>query len=139
MSFEDFLIWARKREVLNELDAFYVYYDAYYEKTPILLEAIKDYLEPYYRTIYYNLALHYIIVTNYTTDEGTSSPLYEKYKIGEHNFITESATDNGSSAKMHINKAMDEGDFIMLDLLKTPYGTYVYSLLEQLHVHPIIL
>lgn len=137
MSYEDFLIWARKRENLAMPDDFYAYEDAY-QKAEILLKEIKDYLEPYYMIIYYNLALHYIIVAPFM-DDNTLNPLYEKYKIMDKNFITESVSDNGSSAKMHINSAMDNGDWTMLDLIRTPYGKYVYSILEQLRIYPILL
>lgn len=139
MSFTKFLEWARKREQLNEDDDFFVYTEAYYEKASLLLTGLEYYLDTSYKTLYYNLALHYIITNNYTNEDGKHSSLYNKYKIDEKGFITSSASDESSSASIHITKSLSEGDFIMMDLIRTPYGQYVYSILEQTKVGPILL
>lgn len=139
MSFVEFLEWARRREQLNEADDFFVYTEAYYDKTPLILTGLEYYVDTFYKYLYYNLALHYIITNNYIDENGEHSPLYTKYKINEKGFITSSASDESSSASIHVTKSLNDGDFVMMDLIRTPYGEYVYSILEQIGVGPILL
>lgn len=139
MTYKDFLLWARKREALNEADDFWAYEEAYNRKANILIAGLQDYLEPHYEYIYYNTALHYIIVAYFITEQGLVNPLYTKYKIADKNFITSSVSDESSSASIQATKSLNDGDITMTDLLRTPYGEYVYSILEQLNVGPILL
>lgn len=139
MTYKDFLAWARKRESLTEADDFWAYEEAYNHKASILIAGLKDYLEPHYEYVYYNAALHYVIVANFVDELGNTNPLYIKYKVADKNFITSSASDESSSASIHTTKSLNDGDITMTDLLRTPYGEYVYSILEQLNVGPILL
>lgn len=142
MCYEEFLIWARKRENLPEQNDFYVYYEAYHNKAFILLDELQPLLGNNFAYIYYHAALHYCIVTNYTKEEGggfITNPLYSKYKVSDKGFITSSVSADSSSASIHTTKSLNEGDFQMTDLLRSPYGEYVYSILEQLGAYPVLL
>lgn len=65
--------------------------------------------------------------------------MYKKYNIAANAVIYNSVSDGSSSTSAQMFKSLNEGDFLMQDLLRTPYGTYVYQTLEQLRPMAVLL
>lgn len=146
--FEAFMIWARKREKIQPLDDLFYAFDDAYKKARALVEPLKPYIDSLiYNDVLFSAGLHYIICEPYFYDdldeEGEEvekeNPLYVKYGIGAKAYIISSASDESSSSSIHATKSLNDGDFIMQDLLRTRYGTWVYSILEQLDIGAVLL
>lgn len=65
--------------------------------------------------------------------------MYKKYNIAANAVIYNSVSDGSSSTSAQMFKSLNEGDFLMQDLLRTPYGTYVYQILEQMRPMAVLL
>lgn len=153
LSYNDFLCWASAYEVLElkGIKPNYRIFEDAYEKAQILCEPYFKYLSAtksaflLKKQFFYNACLHYCIVTRQELTDSSGNiisqnPLYIKYDIANKSSMVSSASDEGSSASMLVTDAMQSGDFTMLDLARTPYGMYVYSILEQLaKMHPTLL
>lgn len=100
-------------------------------KTKSLLQPLQFYfmdLESYQLAFRFSFA-HYIV----TSRIWANNPYFAKYKLSKaNNQIIQSSTDGSSSASAFMFKSIQEGDFLMSDLLSTPYGSYVYQVLEQM-------
>lgn len=100
-------------------------------KTKSLLGSLQFYfsdLESYQLAFRFSFA-HYIV----TSRIWVNNPYFAKYKIAPtNNQIIQSSADGSSSASAFMFKSIQEGDFLMSDLLSTPYGSYVYQVLEQM-------
>ena len=100
-------------------------------KTKSLLSPLKFYfmdLESYQLAFRFSFA-HYIV----TSKIWANNPYFAKYKLSKaNNQIIQSSADGSSSASAFMFKSIQEGDFLMSDLLSTPYGSYVYQVLEQM-------
>lgn len=146
--FETFMLWSRKREKVQPLDNdFYAFEDAW-RKALAMIEPLKPYIENrIYKDVLFSVGLHYIICEPYFFDfedeEGNivelENPLYKKHGIASKAYIISSASDESSSSSIHVTKSLNDGDFIMQDLLRTRYGTWVYSILEQLDIGAVLL
>lgn len=116
----------------------YIYEDAYI-KTCALLERVETYLDPKIFTLLCgNAFLHYVIVQPFEIGQWKND-LYTKYSIANKGFIVSSVSDGGSSSSLFTTDAMSQGGFLMQDLVRTPYGEYVYSILEQLQLSAVLL
>lgn len=146
--FEAFMLWSRRRERIQPLDnTFYAFEDAW-RKAQALIAPLQNYIDHIiYKDVLFSAGLHYIICEPYTfdveDDQGDTiemeNPLHKRYNIAAKSFIVSSASDEGSSSSIHTTKSLNEGDFMMQDLLRTRYGQWVYSILEQLDVGPVLL
>lgn len=146
--YQAFLLWCKRREKLEpDDDLFYAYEDAW-KKALALIRPLRAYIENIiYNDVLFSAGLHYIIVDPFTfekpNDEGgvdiVENPLYRKHNVASKAYLVSSASDEGSSSSVHITKSLQDGDFMMQDLLRTRYGTYVYSLLEQLDIGAVLL
>lgn len=100
-------------------------------KTKSLLNPLQYYfadLESYQLAFRFSFA-HYIV----TNRIWSNNPYFAKYKLSKaNNQIIQSSADGSSSASAFMFKSIQEGDFLMSDLLSTPYGCYVYQVLEQM-------
>ena len=100
-------------------------------KTKSLLNPLQFYfmdLESYQLAFRFSFA-HYIV----TSRVWNNNPYFAKYKLSKaNNQIIQSSADGSSSASAFMFKSIQEGDFLMSDLLSTPYGSYVYQVLEQM-------
>lgn len=145
LSYDGFLKWASAYEdmKLKGVRPNYRIYEDAFEKALILVKPFfgyfsgSTYANMSKRQLLYNAAMHYCIVTKQEIldEQGniiSQNALYEKYKISERSMIVTSASDESSSASMLTPSSMNDGDFTMLDLARTTYGLYVYSLLEKL-------
>lgn len=152
MTLKECLTFARKREPLPiEDDTFWVYDEAYI-KAKALLNGLQSYFElDVYNLLFCNAFLHYFITTKFnatiqiTNPDGSTSTievsntLYDKYKIDTKQFIVSSASDGSSSSSLHTTESMSKGGFAMQELIKTPYGEYVYSILENIVPSVVLL
>lgn len=152
MTIKECLEFASQREILPIQDEnFYLYKEAYI-KTKALLQSVSEYVDlDIFNLLMGNTFLHYVIVTNFTstinvenadgtiTQKTITNTLYEKYKISDKAFIVSSASDGSSSSSLFTTDSMNRGGFLMQDLIKTPYGEYVYSILEQLNLTVVLL
>lgn len=100
-------------------------------KTKSLLNPLQFYftdLESYQLAFRFSFA-HYIV----TSRIWSNNPYFDKYKLSKaNNQIIQSSADGSSSASAFMFKSIQDGDFLMSDLLSTPYGSYVYQVLEQM-------
>ncbi|WQW79898.1 hypothetical protein KVM30_02565 [Helicobacter pylori] len=100
-------------------------------KTKSLLQPLQFYfmdLESYQLAFRFSFA-HYIV----TSRIWNNNPYFSKYKLSKaNNQIIQSSADGSSSASAFMFKSIQDGDFLMSDLLSTPYGSYVYQVLEQM-------
>lgn len=146
--FQAFLLWCKRREELEPDDPlFYVYEDAW-KKAKMVVQPLRGYIENMvYRDVLFSLGLHYIIVEPFTYEKPNAeggadiveNPLYSKYKIESKAYLISSASDEGSSSSIHVTNSLQNGDFFMQDLLRTRYGSWVYSILEQLDIGAVLL
>lgn len=93
-----------------------------------------------YNTCLKYLTLHYFIISG--DSASASAPareLYTQHKVGDKEAIVSSVSNSGSSATMQTFKSLTDGKFLMLDLNKTKYGRFVYSILESLQGAPAII
>lgn len=81
--------------------------------------------EPYLRILQANLLIHFFIVN----PEG---PLYEEFKIGSQDFLVTSVSSAGASTSINSIRALDEGDFLTLDLNRTRFGREAYQIMSSL-------
>lgn len=141
---ESFLAWANKREKIQPNDpTFYVYEEAIL-KAKAMLVPLKEFISPsIWPLVFNNCVLHYIIVENYSFQDGEDNelinPLYQKYNIAAKAYIVSSASDESSSSSIHVTKSLSDGDFTMQDLMRTKYGEYVYTILEQIDASAVLL
>lgn len=140
------MLWARKREKIEPLDdTFYAFEDAW-KKACALIGPLKPYIDHLiYKDALFSTALHYIICEPYefyigiNEDVAKMNPLYQKHNIAAKAYIISSASDESSSSSIHATKSLNDGDFMMQDLLRTRYGAWVYSILEQLDIGAVLL
>lgn len=141
---ESFLVWANKREKIQPNDpTFYVYEEAML-KAKAMLVPLREFISPsIWPLVFNNCVLHYIVVENYSfqDEEGNEliNPLYQKYNIAAKAYIVSSASDESSSSSIHVTKSLSDGDFTMQDLMRTKYGEYVYTILEQIDASAVLL
>lgn len=76
--------------------------------------------------VFMNLMLHYVIC------DSRAIELYCKYNIENKDFMIESQSAGSSSASIKSFSSLDNGEFMLNDLVRTPYGRLVYSNLESL-------
>lgn len=106
---------------------------------PALVYANKNLLEfitqETYEFLLFNLWLHYIIV------DGVFAELSDKYDISANSngLIVTSVSSAGTSTSAQSIKTLDNGDFVTLDLFRTPYGRKAYSILESISSSAIVL
>lgn len=97
-------------------------------------EPIKSYLRDYtYETMWLSLTLHYCIVD--PRNSSSSSKLngtYKQYDIANKDVIVSSVSSGGSSSSIQTFKTFENGELLLMDLFRTPFGKYAYSILEQL-------
>lgn len=140
VSYDDFFAWAISRETMTPASReFWAYQDAY-EKGFLLLDGLQAYFMPsVFRKLVYNLAMHYIITNDYEYN-GQTNPLYVKYDIAtKGKGIISHASDASSSATRVVTQAMQNLDYMAMDLVSTPYGKYAYSLLSSVNITPVAL
>lgn len=80
---------------------------------------------PYLRLLQGNLLIHFFIVN-------PDSPLYEEFKIGSQDFLVTSVSSAGASTSINSIKAIDDGDFLTLDLNRTRFGREAYQIMSGL-------
>lgn len=106
---------------------------------PALVYANKNLLEfitqETYEFLLFNLWLHYIII------DGVFTELSDKYDISANSngLIVTSVSSAGTSTSAQSIKTLDNGDFVTLDLFRTPYGRKAYSILESISNSAIVL
>lgn len=106
---------------------------------PALVYANKNLLEfitqETYEFLLFNLWLHYIII------DGVFTELSDKYDISANGngLIVTSVSSAGTSTSAQSIKTLDNGDFVTLDLFRTPYGRKAYSILESISNSAIVL
>lgn len=142
--FETFMIWCRKRETIEPQDNNFFIFEECFNKAKALIEPLKFYIEnSIYNNVLFSAGMHYIITEPYNflsiNDENVINPLYLSYNIQNKSYLVSSVSDEGSSSTIHITKSLTNGDFIMQDLLRTRYGMWVYSILEQLDISAVLL
>lgn len=146
-TFDEFYAWASVRETFKPVyipnvstSPFWAWQDSY-DKALTMLQGIQMYFQPLvYKQLVYNLALHYCITNEFLLDDGTINPLYTKYEIEKKGQgIIAHASDVSSAVTRVISDAMQKLDFIGMDLITTPYGKYVYSLLISVNITPVLL
>lgn len=137
----NFKAFILQREPNAYLDIDNWLYDFVLRKAKGVLYPLQNYIQDFILQDYaYSLALHYFICEpfTYSNTDGTESvnPLYVKYDIAnkESGMIVNSASDESSSASMESIKSLQEGDFLMADLMRTRYGLWVYQLIESLDI-----
>ena len=81
--------------------------------------------EPYLRLLQANLLIHFYIVN-------PDSPLYEEFKISSQDFLVTSVSSAGASTSINSIKALDDGDFLTLDLNRTRFGREAYQIMSSL-------
>lgn len=140
IDYDNFFEWALERETLYPASSNYWAWKDAYVKGIALVDGFQDYFHcKVFETLCYNLCLHYCITTDFTFN-GTQNPLYVKYKIAEAGKgIVAHASDVSSSATLHIPKALQDLDFIGMDLITTPYGKYAYGILSSVNIVPVLL
>lgn len=140
------MLWARKREKIEPLDdTFYAFEDAW-KKARALIEPLRPYIDHLiYKDVLFSTSLHYIICEPFEfyigieEDVAKINPLYQKHGIAAKSYIISSASDESSSSSIHATRSLNDGDFMMQDLLRTRYGTWVYSILEQMDIGAVLL
>lgn len=142
--------WSSKREDLDAPEDSYIYEDAY-EKARNIITPLEYFFidNQAYKFCFCNAFLHYVITTpvskpsedffddGATVTHDTKPSLYEKYNTGS--IMYASVTDGSSSTSPVQFKSLMEGDFVMNDLTRTPYGSYVYTILEQMKAIGVLL
>lgn len=90
-----------------------------------------------------NLVLHYFIVQGVANTELTSPQGYlvDKYDISSKSmdFIVNSVSNSSSSVSIQDFSSLSNSKFLLQDLIRTPYGQYVYTLLETLQGIAVVL
>lgn len=81
--------------------------------------------KPYLRLLQANLLIHFFIVN-------PDSPLYVDFNIGSQDFLVTSVSSAGASTSINSIKALDEGDFLTLDLNRTRFGREAYQIMSSL-------
>ena len=74
-----------------------------------------------------NLFLHFFI-----TDPASGADFYGKYEIADKDSFVTSVTSAGASTTIQPIKTIAEGDFLTLDLNRTPYGREAYTILNSI-------
>lgn len=141
---ESFLGWVNKREKIQPNDPTFYVYEESMLKAKAMLVPLREFISPsIWPLVFNNCVLHYIIVENYSfqDEEGNEliNPLYQKYNIAAKAYIVSSASDESSSSSIHVTKSLSDGDFTMQDLMRTKYGEYVYTILEQIDASAVLL
>ena len=147
LSYEELLekVFLREPSLKPTETKFSPFVDAY-EKTLSIVSGFQGYMEDFaYKQLCINLLTHYIITTRYfyEDEEGEKhlNPLYVEYDIAnkKERGLVSSASDESSSASILTFESLNKGDFLMQDLMLTPYGREAYLVLEQLNIMPILL
>lgn len=134
----------RQREVAEQPIQFWLYQDSF-KQAYYLIEPLKSYFKDLeaYKFCVFNAFTHYVIVTPYTIESGLNNikqnGLYLKYKIDQAGTLYSSVSDGSSSSSIVTFSSLNDGDFLMADLLQTRYGAYVYKVLEQMRPTPVLL
>ncbi|WRB38777.1 hypothetical protein KVL30_06800 [Helicobacter pylori] len=85
----------------------------------------KDYAINVLKTSFIDYLLEVIINHRgyiVTSRMWNNNPYFDKYKLSKaNNQIIQSSADGSSSASAFMFKSIQEGDFLMSDLLSTPY------------------
>lgn len=100
-------------------------------RTKPLLKGLDNYLPTYdgYKYLYRMSFCHYIVTSRFWYP----NPYFKKYGITQTGTqVIQSSADGSSSASAFMFKSIQNGDFLMNDLLQSPYGRYVYEVLEQM-------
>ena len=130
----DFL---KERELIDKEIDFYLFTDAF-KKSYFLLQSLQIYFSSneLFKQTFFNAFTHYVIIQDYGNNE---NPLYNKYNIKNCSVMFSSVSDVSSSSTILQYNSLTNGDFLMADLTRTPYGTYVYQVLEQMNPIPVLL
>lgn len=105
-----------------------------FELSYVYIAKLETYLsEQSFQVLLNNIWLHFIIVDPLMED------LYHKYDISNKEFIINSASNSGSSTSMQSFKSLEEGEYLMINLNRTPYGRIAYSILESIKNVAIIV
>lgn len=136
--YADFYNWFKSYEpsLAPDDSTFAPYADAY-DLADEWCDSLQQYFSAkMYRLLVYNLSAHFIVTRlyEYTDENGetATNPLYSKYNIGEASKgLVSSASDESSSASLHITEAMQQLDYFAMDLIASPYGKFAYAMLSQ--------
>lgn len=74
-----------------------------------------------------NLFLHFFI-----TDPASGADFYGRYEIADKDSFVTSVSSAGASTTIQPIKTIAEGDFLTLDLNRTPYGREAYTILQNI-------
>lgn len=74
-----------------------------------------------------NLFLHFFI-----TDPASGSDFYERFEIADKDSFVTSVTSAGASTTIQPIKTIADGDFLTLDLNRTPYGREAYTIFSSI-------
>ncbi|HDZ5024781.1 TPA: hypothetical protein RTG57_001731 [Campylobacter jejuni] len=101
--------------------------------TDIYIKNLRTYLsKETFELLQLNLMVHFFITNPLNKD------LYNKYGIEDKENMVSSVSAGGSSTSLQSFKSLEDGEFLMLDLNRTPYGRRAYSILESIKAVAII-
>lgn len=83
--------------------------------------------EPYLRLLQANMLIHFFIA-----DPDSGEDFYGKYKMDSQDFLVTSVSSAGASTSIQPIPAVTDGDFLTLDLYRTPFGRTAYQMLSAL-------
>lgn len=137
MSFDDFLAWAKLREIIP--DDTQPYLKECFEYALNQGNVISYYLAPFQLKAYvYCLALHLIILT----PNEQNADLHNKYfpdGIGFVGLIGNSVSNGTSSVGTHAYKGLNDLTLNEAMLVSTPYGKEVASIQSSLRVGIVVV
>ncbi|HEC1823354.1 TPA: hypothetical protein R1765_001978 [Campylobacter coli] len=98
-----------------------------FHTTSIYISNLKSYIsDQTFCILLNNLWLHFFITDPLNND------LYKKYDIENKDSIISSVSAGGSSTSIQTFKSLEDGEYLMWDLNRTPYGRRAYSILESI-------
>lgn len=107
------------------------------DKVEILTRNLSVYLDgKEFELLQFALLAHYIIC-----DKVKNPELYEMFNVASaEGGLIQSASSGSSSSTAFIPKSFsDNGNTLMLDLFKTPYGKFAFSILESLNIVAVVI
>ena len=133
---KEFFDFVQVRECDIDLDAprtIIAFKDAY-KIMSMHIKRLRPYLDAEtFKLLTFNLWLHEYIVS------GIDKTLYDKYDVASKAMIISSASNSGSSTSIQGFSSLEQGKFMLMDLWRTPYGRFAYSILESLQGIAVVL
>lgn len=107
------------------------------DKVEVLTRNLSTYLDgKEFELLQFNLLAHYTICSKNKNPE-----LYEMFNVASaEGGLVQSASSGSSSSTAFIPKSFsDNGNTLMLELFKTPYGKFAFSILESLNIVAVVI